>query len=291
MRGLFAFVALSACASDPTPATEPPLDPPPPAGGQQLATDSYHLNPGDEIYMCYTFRSPTDAVGITHVDTISEVGIHHLGVFEAFGREEEEGAHVCNTLLKETWIPIFGTGTGSKELQLPDGVGFVIQPSTQYIVQLHLQNATDAPLDVRAGINLTYDHAPDHLQPAGIFALGNDQFTVPAGATDFQVQETCNPGKPMNVFAVFPHMHKDGTKLEVTQNSGDPFYTIDPWVFGNQPMVPVSKTLTTTDQLHMTCHWDNPSDAAIPFGESSDDEMCFFLLFYYPFDSLDGCID
>ena len=41
---------------------------------------------------------------------------------------------------------------------------------------------------------------------------------VPAGATDYQVPVAdCTTGKDMNVFAVFPHMHKYGTKLTMTR--------------------------------------------------------------------------
>jgi hypothetical protein len=40
----------------------------------------------------------------------------------------------------------------------------------------------------------------------------------------------------------------------------------------------------------MTCHYDNHTDADVKYGESSDDEMCFFVMFYYPYTGLDGCI-
>ena len=56
----------------------------------------------------------------------------------------------------------------------------------------------------------------------------------------------------MNVFGLFPHMHKLGTKFEVTRTtaSGDvPFLMVDPWQFGNQPVQAVSEMLTPTDQL------------------------------------------
>ena len=158
---LLASLFVYACGGSSTPSVdatvqEPPLDPAAPDGGQQLASTTFHLDPGQEKYMCYQFYSPDDSVAITHVETLSEVGVHHLAVFQAFGRNEPDAPHECDTLIKQTWLPIFVSGTGSKDLALPTGTGFVIQPATQYILQLHLQNATDSPLDIRAGVNFAY---------------------------------------------------------------------------------------------------------------------------------------
>jgi hypothetical protein len=284
--------AMVACASEPT-----GLNPPAPAGGQQLATTTYHLAPSQEIYMCYQFYSPSSDVAITHVESLSAQGIHHLAVFQVVpGSEEPDAAHECNTVIKLSWLPVFVSGTGSKELSTPDGVGFVIKAHTQYVVQLHLQNSSDNALDVRAGVNLTYDHNPSALQPAGIFALGKMNITIPPNSTDFQLSETCKPGRTRNVFAVFPHMHKLGTSMDVMITpagaaNASTFYTVDPWQFGNQPIEPLVQTLQAEDSLVGTCHWNNPNPTPVTYGESSDNEMCFFVMFYYPYDRLDGCID
>lgn len=283
--------ALGACTS-----SSNALEPGPPPGGQQLVTPSYHLEPGEEKYMCYQFYSPADAVAITHVDTISEPGIHHLALFQsAPGNLEPDAAHECEVIFKLSWFPVFVSGTGSKDLTMPDGVGMKISPKTQYVLQLHLQNASDKPIDVRAGVNLTYDHSPDALQAAGIFALGKMQITIPATTTDYSVTESCKSGKTRNVFAVFPHMHKLGTSMDVmlTPSGGaaSSFYNVSPWSFGNQPVEPLVQTLGPDDTLTATCHWNNPGGSQVTYGESSDNEMCFFVMFYYPFDHLDGCID
>jgi hypothetical protein len=282
-----------ACATN-TPTGEAPLSPAPPEGGQQLASSTYDLQPGEELYMCYQFYSPKDAVAITKVESISMPGVHHMGIYQAFGRNEEDAPHECMTLIKDTWLPVWGSGTGSPELTLPDGTGFVIQPQTQYILQLHLQNTTDGVLKIRGGVNLTYNHDVTNVTPAGMYAFGTFRMTIPPTTTDYQVPIDCQPGKLMNVFAVFPHMHKIGTKLEVTRaipgSDPAPFYKIDPWVFGNQPMDPLFATSNPGDQFHLVCHYNNPTANAVTYGESSDNEMCFFVLFYYPFDHLDGCV-
>jgi hypothetical protein len=286
-------VAFAGCGAD-DPPTDLPLEPGPPDGGQQLATTTYHLQPGEEKYICYQFYSPDDAVAITRVDEISAPGIHHMFLFQAFGRNEPDAPHECNTLIKTTWNPIWVANTGEHSLEMPTGTGFVIAPGTQYIVQLHMQNTGDEPLDIRGGLNLTYVHDVASLTPAGMYGIGSFTLEVPPGATNYQVPVSCTPQKEMHVFGVLPHMHKLGTKIELqrTPAGGEQsmFYKVDPWTFGDQPLDMLTATITPGDQLDLTCSYANPSDKAVPYGESSDQEMCFFLLFYYPYDHIDGCV-
>jgi Copper type II ascorbate-dependent monooxygenase, C-terminal domain len=291
-RFLF-LLALGAGACGATDEAPPSLDPGPPSGGQQLAMSTYDLAPGAEVYMCFQFYSPDEPVAITKVQSISGPGIHHLVIYQASGENEPDAPHECNVVIKNSWLPIWASGTASKDMTLPDGTGFTIQPHTQYILQAHLLNASDATMSIRAGINLSYDRG-DTVIPAGLYALGTFDLDIPANTTDFQRTIDCTPGKTMNVFTVFPHMHQIGTKLEVTRSNGAAppadFYKIDPWTFGNQPMDPLSTTIQPTDTLHATCHYDNHSSDPVVYGESSNNEMCFFLLYYYPYTGIDGCI-
>jgi hypothetical protein len=272
----------------------PPLDPAAPDGGQQLATDPYILHPGDEHYICYQFYAPTTDVAITHATAISAPGIHHMALFTATERTEVDAPHDC-PLLKETWNPVWAVGTGSPELALPAGTGMQIGANTQYVLQVHMLNATDGDLTIRGGIDLAYDHSPAALTPAGIYAIGSLDFTIPSGAVDYQLPIDCQPGSTMNVFAVFPHMHKLATEIDVTHSTDGsdpttPIYSLNPWVFGSQPMDPEQWTVGPNDKFRVTCHYNNPGTDPVGYGESTDDEMCFFIMFYYPFHGLDGCV-
>jgi hypothetical protein len=186
------------------------------------------------------------------------------------------------------------SGTGSHDLTLPAGTGFVIAPETQYIIQLHLQNTGDDPIDVRGGVNLSYEHDTSKVTPAGMYAFGNYNVDIPAGSSNVTVPVSCNPGKQMNVFGVFPHMHKLGTKIELNRTpeggAASTFYKVDPWEFGNAPVEMIDEQVSTTDTFDLTCTYANPTATDVGYGESSDDEMCFFVMFYYPYDHLDGCI-
>jgi hypothetical protein len=292
------LVCAAACGSDDSSPPDttpdaglPALDPAPPEGGQQLASDPYTLAAGEERYICQTFTSPADAVGITEVQPISGQLVHHVALFQTFGGEPD-GQYECDVLVKFTWRPVWAGGTGGNGLVMPDGVGMKIEPDTQYLVQLHLQNTTDGPITERSGINLRYSRDPA-LIPAGIYALGQFSLEIPAMAQGFTQTTECDADKEMHVFAVFPHMHKLGKKLEFMKGPSasemQPAYTIDPWPFGDQPLDKVDLTVMPGEHLKATCTWDNPYETPIMFGESSDDEMCIFVLFYYPFDGLGGC--
>src|SRR5262249_15418835 len=146
----------------------------------------------------------------------------------------------------------------------------------------------------RSAINLRYAPDANALMPAGIFAFGTFSLDIPSGQVGFQKTISCNATKDMHVFATFPHMHKIGKKLEflhgTTQADATMAYKKDPWVFGDQPMDSVDFMVHRGDFLSSTCTWDNDTNTDVRFGESSNDEMCFFLLFYYPFDQLGACI-
>lgn len=134
--------AVAACSSAPE-----GLDPPAPPGGQQLASTSFHAAAGQDAYMCYQFYSPETAVAITHVESISEQGVHHVALFQiAPGDEEPDAAHECDTTIKPGWQPVFVSAFGASDLALPDGVGIVIAAHTQYVLQVHIQNSTDGAL-------------------------------------------------------------------------------------------------------------------------------------------------
>jgi hypothetical protein len=42
--------------------------------------------------------------------------------------------------------------------------------------------------------------------------------------------------------------------------------------------------------LWLRCTHRNDGDAALTYGESSDTEMCAFLVYYAPAATIDGCI-
>jgi hypothetical protein len=80
-------------------------------------------------------------------------------------------------------------------------------------------------------------------------------------------------------------MHKTGTHLKSVITRGQEEIVLQDidYNFEQQTFQLVSPhiTLEPTDRLTTYCTFNNPGPAKT-FGDSSDDEMCFTDLFYYP---------
>lgn len=286
---LLSIPPLAGCSSD-----AETLQSAPQADIQELTTETYSLDPGQEKYLCYTFRSPAEKKAIIHIEPVQGETVHHVALFRTTS-PEPDGSFECPQLTRLNWEPIWAGGAGADALDVPDGAGFVVEPGTQYLSQYHLLNASQKPVSTKAQVQLIYADDAEKVTPAGIFALGAFSLTIPALAQAHTLAIECNPSHDLNVFAIFPHMHKLGKSIDLAagKTSADAVqvYQQAMWTFGEQPMAPLDLKVTSGDYLRSTCQWDNPSAVDVKFGESSNDEMCFTVLFYYPFTGLDGCIN
>lgn len=283
---------ISACG-----ASVPPMssDPRPPAHGYQLKTSDFTLNPGEEKYLCYVVQLDEPAgVAVTRFQGYTSTVVHHFEVFQTIA-PETPGLAECTGGIKQSWLPLFGGGVQAGGLDLPDGAGFKLPGSAQLLLQLHLLNASPKAVTDHVVVNMTYADDATKVIPAGIFALGSMNINLPAGAKGMQITSGCVLPKNLNVFAVQPHMHKLGTRISLsTGASADKTsvaYQRDPWVFGVQPIDPQPMQLQTGKYVSTTCTYDNTTDKPVVYGESTTNEMCYFVLFYTPFDHLEGCIN
>jgi hypothetical protein len=282
-----AVFALSACSGS--------SDRAPPAHGFQLKTPAYTLPAGQEQYLCYTVKlDEADDVAITAFDSFTSEQVHHLEVFQALA-PEADGLNPCDGTVKVTWLPLFGGGQNAGGLKLPDGAGFKLPKDAQLLVQLHLLNATTKDVQQKVVINMDYAADPGGVTPAGIFAFGSMEINLPPQSQGTQVVSSCQLPKALDVFAVQPHMHTRGTKVTfdvgASEDAAQTVYQRNPWVFGAQPIDAFQMPMTQGQFGRVTCTYDNTSDKAITYGESTEDEMCYLVLFYTPFDRLGGCVN
>jgi hypothetical protein len=273
-----------------------PADPfPPPANGLQIKTAPYTVEASSEKYFCYT-KTVTQETAAIEVQTHEGTLVHHLAVFQTIV-PEPDGFSECPSLIKETWLPLYGGGRNTGGMKLPDGAGFKFPKDAQILVQLHLVNATTHAVTETTTVNLVFGADPASLTPAGIYAVGNRTFTIPTGATSYPVVGQCgfNKKAPIDVFALFPHMHRLGRAIQLehgtTESSAQPIFRVDPWSFGDQPMKMMNAKIVPGDFLRATCTYDNTDGHDIHYGESTFDEMCFVVLFYTPFDTLGACLN
>jgi hypothetical protein len=260
----------------------------------QLSIEAkYQIQPGDEKYFCYTARLPADRdVAVVKMTPDYGIGTHHILVSQTIANEPE-GFSECATLFKTTWIPLYTGGLDSGVLAMPTGVGFkAFERGQQILMQLHLQNATDAPIDARTSIKLDFVDVTPELIPASIYGLDNRKIDVPPNQ-EITTSMTCPASKDLDVFAVLGHMHKAGVKLDVSRGptAGAEMLYVEDWKFEEQPVTPMKMSIKKGDQLHLRCTHKNAGTKSLLYGESSDTEMCAFVFYYAPATSLDGCIN
>jgi hypothetical protein len=283
-------IALAGCSG--APASNGPA----PGTGYRMATPQITLTAGEEKYLCYTVTLQEAAdIAVTKFASTPSPVVHHFEVFQTLA-PESAGLFDCSaTLIKQTWLPLFGGGAAVGGLTLPAGSGFKLPKDAQLLLQLHLLNATTGPATAQVTVDMTYAPNAATVTPAGIYAVGSMAINLPAGASNVQIASPhCTLGKQYNVFAVQPHMHTLGTRIAFSTGASEaamqPVYQRDPWVFGVQPIDLFATTLNPGDYVGATCTYDNTTSQPVMYGESTKDEMCYFVLFYTPFDHLNGCI-
>jgi hypothetical protein len=259
-----------------------------------LVSAEYTLQPGEEKYFCYTMRLPADRdLAITKLTPTYGEATHHILLAQAIA-PEPEGFSDCNVLIRTTWIPLYAGGVDSGPVVMPENTGFkAFERGQQILMQLHLQNATDEPITSSTKMRIDFvDTTPD-LIPASIYGLDNRKIEIPANTAAMKTEMSCKVNTDLEVFAVMGHMHKHGVHIDVSRGAtpGAEMLYETAWSFETQPVTPVSLSIKANDNLHLRCTHRNDTAKPVLYGESSDTEMCSFVMYVAPADTLNGCIN
>lgn len=251
----------------------------PETGELVFRTEPIALPSGVESYTCFGATLSEDTVIDGFVKS-AQPFVHHAQFVKALA-PEPEGVSTCNEQFKLTWLPIFLAGAGASEMRFDDGIGHVIPAETQLVLQMHLLNATEKDIEQAVEIRMHKSTSPDPT-PVAPWAIGSSQIQVPAHSMG-SAQNVCTMNGPVQLLAVFPHMHLLGTRFSVevgkSLDAMRPLYARDPYDFDDQRMEKVDISLEAGDVLRVTCDYMNSTDQVIEFGESTNDEMCFFVGF------------
>jgi hypothetical protein len=288
---LIAALALSAAACGDSPpgdgATDAAVDATElPGDWQKLMEGDWSLAAGEEGYYCVYATVPRD-VYIKAFRPLIPIGTHHT-VLTRYEGNTPDGTVRCGVGTNGQSM-IYGSGVGSPDFVFPDGVGLHLTAGTRLLLNLHLYNASDAPLTGRSG-TLFQEATADEIEHVGEIVLAGPTIglRVPPGVST--QQGTCNvsniTSQPVQVFALSQHMHKLGKHLKTVIRRGAQEIVLQdvPYDFEQQTFQLVQPVveLRPGDVLTTYCTYDNTTGRTVNFGESSDDEMCFSDLFYYP---------
>jgi hypothetical protein len=255
------------------------------------------VSPGDENTQCMVLRLGNPAafhVGKIH-NALSE-GSHHLIVYKTNDTVEQLTPFDCqpfsDTLKPEKGSPLMITQKKDETLTFPKGVAVSLDAGQMIRLEMHYINPTSADLQVQATSTFVTMPDAEFKDEAGFLFLGDPDIKLPAHASQtlgpvfMKLPSMVNGVK---FFGITGHTHQWGTDVKVavsdSKNGTDKsVYDVPNWSWSEPETVYQDPPfeVPTGGGFRFSCSWNNSSDQDVKFGESANDEMCFFWAYYYP---------
>jgi hypothetical protein len=247
-----------------------------------LIEAEWKLDPNSEAHLCARATVPRDAY-LHEFAPLIPLGTHHTVLSVHAGGEAPDGVVSCAADVSGRQI--FGAGVGTENEALPDGIAAQVHAGEQLLLNLHLFNAGDAPLEGRSGVKVrTMDEADVKNVAEGVLA-GPLTLEIPPGGPTKQGGQ-CSFDHDATIISVGPHMHQLGVHMRVVAHSsvaGDTMLFDGPYAFDSQQRYPVDFVeMKAGDVVRVECTYQNDTDHAVAWGQSSLDEMCFASITRFP---------
>jgi len=255
-----------------------------PDGWTELISRGWTVPPGSaDTYKCRRIKVTQD-MWVTGFRAIAPVGTHHTVVTISDGGQT--GDYDCSVLGLDMNM-LYASGVGTDELAFPTGVAMKIKAGQYINLNLHLFNATDNEIAGTSGILVKLVEPAAVVHEASMSFAGNANFSIPPGDNK-EVKGGCTLERDWHIFTLWPHMHQFAKhqKLAVTRPGEQPMTLLDDaFAFTEQRNYPMSEMMLPSGTVvDVTCTYNNntnpPKD--IPFGDSSNEEMCFTGVYMWP---------
>jgi hypothetical protein len=259
--------------------------------------DPLTVMPGEEHTRCVVKR--LNNPNPIHVGTIHNQlndGSHHLIVYKVGDTMEQTTPFDCqpftDLLDPSKGTPLMISQKKDDTLTLPKGVAFNIDANQMVRLEMHYINTTPNPLQVSATSTFVSMDDKDFENEAGFLFVGDPDINI-APQSSFTLGPIYTPEPAMlagsKYFGVTGHEHHFGTSVTVATTTGKtgtdtPIYDVPGWSWSEPKTVYLDPpaTIPTGGGFRFTCSWNNTSANNVKFGESANDEMCFFWTYYYP---------
>jgi hypothetical protein len=259
--------------------------------------DPVKVAPGTERTQCVTKRLGNEEIARVHeIHNVLPTGSHHLIVYRTADTEEKLTPYDCqpfaDTLDPTKGSPVMITQKHEDTLTLPPGVAFTMQPGTMVRLEMHYLNPTFENLDISATSTFFTMPEAEYKDEADFLFIGNPDVkiaphsTATLGPTFLKLPDQL---AGVNFFGITGHTHQWGKDVSVNVTPskaevGTPVYKVPDYVWSEPPTVYHDPPfqIPAGGGFKFTCSWDNQSPSEVGFGESANDEMCFFWAYYYP---------
>ncbi len=297
MRNTFGLVAglfvVAACSSSGKTASTP-----------AMATESYTVSfgpvtvpAGVEKTQCVVKRLGNP--GALHVGSIHNAlgtASHHMIVYRVNDTQEILTPFDCkpftDALDPTKGSPLMVTQKKDEVLTLPTGVAFSLEANQMVRLEMHYINPTGADVQLMSTSTMTSIDEATFKDEGDFLFIGNPDIVLPPhtkttlGPSYFAPPSVWGDAK---FFAITGHEHQLGTKVTIEtaatkDGPGTSIYDIPNWNWAEPTTARMDPPITLPDGggFRFTCEWDNTTDTEVKFGESANNEMCFFWAYYYP---------
>ena len=255
------------------------------------------VQPGVEQTQCVVRRlGNPDSIHVGTIHNTLSNGSHHMIVYRSAETVERTTPFACvpftDTLDPSKGSTLMVTQKHDDLLNLPAGVGFTLDANQMIRIELHYINPTQTALDVTATTEFITMDDSQFKDEADFLFIGDPDITLPPNSTTtlgpifFQLPSEY---ADVHFFAITGHEHKLGTDVKVALASsatdpGKPVYDVPGWLWSEPATVQADPpfTVPTNGGFRFSCDWTNTTTQTVSFGESANNEMCFFWAYYYP---------
>ena len=249
----------------------------------------------------------TDAVKIHEIHNMLSAGSHHMIVYkDDMDTTEQTTPMDCQPFTgalntSGNIAPLVITQKLDDDVVLPDGVAYTFNTNQMIKIELHYINTTDAPITVTGNVNfIAADASTIHDEASILFTGSPDIAVMPNTTTTLHEFFTVPDGIDLSashIFAVTGHEHHLGTNVQVNvapspTGTMTPVYNPTNFLW-SEPVTQQQSpdfAVPTGGGFDFTCDWYNSTASEVKFGESANDEMCFFWAYYWPSQGSKVCV-
>ena len=280
---------------------EPPTPSPEPVS---LDFGPYDVAAGEEIIdKCVQITiGNTELLNINSVELTTGVGFHHSNWF--YVPESTfpgaDGTYVCDDRdYNEAVAAIFGGVLFAQSTQTPheiqgfaSGVVLQIPPNSKLVAQIHLLNASEAPVTLQPNIKLTPIAASEVTTVLSGISFENQALALPPNkqsrfTVECEIGEThrmlLDRDPDFKIYYALAHYHELGTGLtvEAVRSDGTAATVFETTTLVGDTlggMVDPAFDMTGFTKIRMSCDFFNPRAQTVRWGFGKQ-EMCVFLAF------------
>ncbi len=277
----------------------------PAAGSFTVQFGPIQVPPATERTQCVVL--PLGNKDPVHIGTIHNVlgtSSHHMIVYRVSDTVAVTTPFDCkpftDTLDPTKGSTLIVTQKKDDTLTLPPNVGYTLSANQFVRLEMHYINPGATTTTLTSTSTLTPIPDSEYKDEAGFLFIGDPDITLPPNA-----KTTLGPiffplpavYADANFFAITGHEHQLGTNVTISTaanstDPGTPVYDVPNWLW-SEPSTVVSTPpfkVPAGGGFTFTCDWNNTTSSTVSFGESANNEMCFFWAYYYPSNGSKVCV-